>query len=336
MILDANTHDCVSVLYQTTDLGRIKVKGKTNELHVYGIPFIQRAQTVVNKKAIERRFGYKREEDIMREKFEDWMVNDSRCMLVIEAPSGFGKSCLSKFLIETATAQQVSYCLTQGTEMEQLTPYSGLQTVMKFIFYKVRDCQVLSNPLRPSQSHASVRSSYSHAFISKTFLHVHAPDGGSPMLLNRALEDFLKVADVDLVLLPLLSLISPSLGGEDNSRTAQLDGAVKNNLLKTIVVRIIIAFTRRMKALFIFDDTQWLDSKTLEVLSAITRTSQKVRLDCDASGFNGGTQCCMQILTRPVESIASEALQTIMTHPETVHMKLGGLSGAEIAEMIVR
>ncbi|KAJ3177341.1 hypothetical protein HK101_010300 [Irineochytrium annulatum] len=98
-----------------------------------------------------------------------------------------------------------------------------------------------------------------------------------------------------------------------------LDGTARGNLMKSTFTKIITAFLETTVAAFIFDDTQWLDSSTLDVLTQISRFCPKIYL---------------QILSRPLKDSANKAISAVVTLPETEHLVLSGFTKDECLQMI--
>ncbi|KAJ3191259.1 hypothetical protein HK101_007925 [Irineochytrium annulatum] len=86
-------------------------------------------------------------------------------------------------------------------------------------------------------------------------------------------------ANLETELAPLLGNMLPILAMDENERTQSLDGPSRNNLLKSVLVQIITAFVESTAVVFIFDDAQWLDASTLEVLVQISTFCPKLTLE---------------------------------------------------------
>ncbi|KAJ3194818.1 hypothetical protein HK101_001820 [Irineochytrium annulatum] len=96
------------------------------------------------------------------------------------------------------------------------------------------------------------------------------------MYTTDALVKVMKKASADIELIPLLAAVLPGFVTAETERTAALDGSARDIQLKSIVSKIIAAFVESTAAIFIFDDIQWLDSSTLEVLIQISKLCPQV------------------------------------------------------------
>ncbi|KAJ3195066.1 hypothetical protein HK101_001200 [Irineochytrium annulatum] len=83
-------------------------------------------------------------------------------------------------------------------------------------------------------------------------------------------------AGVDLALAPLLGMVSAGFAIADSKLTKTLDAQAKINFVKSLVTKIVTAFVMEFKAVFLFDDAQWFDSHTLDVLMALARYCPKI------------------------------------------------------------
>ncbi|KAJ3189539.1 hypothetical protein HK101_008926, partial [Irineochytrium annulatum] len=111
-----------------------------------------------------------------------------------------------------------------------------------------------------------------------------------------------------------------SMAVSETPLTENMDPQAKINHLKSIVIKIITAFILEVDAVFIFDDAQWYDSQTLEVLMTLSRTCPKI---------------FFQIQTRPLELSVNRILDQTLTLPEVTHLTLKGFNEQEAAEIII-
>ncbi|KAJ3191650.1 hypothetical protein HK101_007524 [Irineochytrium annulatum] len=132
VIVDEVTNEGIKLMIETHDIGLVKVKGKTLPLHVFGVPFpaeaIEEAQMsnarTARNRADEATIGYEQEKSLIMARFETWLKQGKKAVVVVEGSSGFGKSCLANVLVSTAQTSHVPVCITQGKE-------SGLKVYTK-------------------------------------------------------------------------------------------------------------------------------------------------------------------------------------------------------------
>ncbi|KAJ3193044.1 hypothetical protein HK101_005537 [Irineochytrium annulatum] len=99
-----------------------------------------------------------------------------------------------------------------------------------------------------------------------------------------------------------------------------MDPQAKINHLKSMVVKIVTSFVADFNAVFIFDDAQWYDSQTLDVLMTLSRYCPKI---------------FVQIQTRPLKLSENRILEQTLALPETIHLVLAGFSEQDAIEMIM-
>ncbi|KAJ3178896.1 hypothetical protein HK101_010082 [Irineochytrium annulatum] len=214
LVMDEVTYESVKSSLPTKDLGFVKVKGKENELHIYGLPCVPSTGASITH---QREFGYEEERGIIKDRFQEWLTERKRTVLFVEAVSGMGKSCLAKFLIDTAKANGAICCLVQAG------------------------------------GHDRAKAE-----------------------MTRSVMGFLTKVGVDADLAPLLAMVSPSrLAMDDTPRTKGMDEQAKINVLRGMIVKIVGFLVQTNPVVFVFDDAQWLDSKTLEILVLLSRFCPK-------------------------------------------------------------
>ncbi|KAJ3411241.1 hypothetical protein HDV05_002488 [Chytridiales sp. JEL 0842] len=105
--------------------------------------------------------------------------------------------------------------------------------------------------------------------------------------------------------------------GQESS-TPKQDSLTRKNAVKRLLVKLFKLMTNEHKIIFTFDDCQWMDIMSLEILQNIVAECPKI---------------CILFFTRPIES-EHEALQHIVSSPGTLHMKLRGLLLNETEQLI--
>ncbi|KAJ3164155.1 hypothetical protein HK101_000521, partial [Irineochytrium annulatum] len=222
-IMDEDTHEHVKLHNVTEDLGFVEVKGRADKLHIFGLQNMEKSETVSV-------FGYKEERALIKAKFDEWRNAATKSVILIEAASGLGKSCLANDLIDEAGKYAIPICLSQGTEME----------------HRHANEKVASPP---------------------------------PNVYTKRVHRVLTKAGLNVEFAPLLVTIMPSLMFVDSETTMNLDASARMNLLKSAIVKIITVFVQSVSAVFIYDDSQWLDANTLEIIVLLSRFCPKMTIE---------------------------------------------------------
>ncbi|KAJ3305128.1 hypothetical protein HDU76_005063 [Blyttiomyces sp. JEL0837] len=122
-------------------------------------------------------------------------------------------------------------------------------------------------------------------------------------------------------LAPLLQYLLPAYTIPETNVTRALDAQAKSNLQKSVVFRIFNNFVSKHKCIFVFDDCQWFDEQSLEGILTIVKLS---------------VNAFILILSRPIEHVSSETLQSLSKHYHIKRLVLPGLSKLAVQEIITR
>ncbi|KAJ3100402.1 hypothetical protein HDU97_002234 [Phlyctochytrium planicorne] len=119
---------------------------------------------------------------------------------------------------------------------------------------------------------------------------------------------------------PFLKLILPSLHVSDTPWFENLDSKSKSSLLKAIFIRIFNLWILENKSVIVFDDAQWLDPASLEILHEMI-------------------EICPQIMvlmcSRPISDAGPEALQKIAKSTRSTKVMLEGFKISDVNEFMV-
>ncbi|KAJ3193554.1 hypothetical protein HK101_004622 [Irineochytrium annulatum] len=269
LILDQTTNEAVKLLQATVDIGNVKVKGKEDEIHVYGLPWLAEIASGVQRTM----YDYQSERIILKDKFNSWMEKHERAVIFIEGMSGMGKTCLSNYTVELAKHSGVRVCLIQGNEISQWRSFSGIEVLLRFIFKTRKKRHVGSaNGLRRAFTQSTM--SFDH---SGFFTRSESADA----LLKSEFENYVRAylldAGVEVTLSPLLSMIFPDFYFSETSRIDMMDGQSKHSALKAIVLKIVAHFVQRQSAIFIFDDA-FVQSSDAHLLLLGLKESEALRM----------------------------------------------------------
>ena len=156
--------------------------------------------------------------------------------MVIEGEAGIGKSRLVEDLVEQSQTSGVLTLMGAGDAIEKSTPYYAWRPVFSQVF----NLEVL-----PDDHEA--RRNY---FINRL---QHDPE-----LLDRA---------------PLLDAVLP-LDLPENETTAQMEGKVRAEKTRDLLVRLLQAYTDQTPTLLILENAQWLDSASCALTLRISQAVQ--------------------------------------------------------------
>ncbi|KAJ3321355.1 hypothetical protein HDU76_014117 [Blyttiomyces sp. JEL0837] len=338
IIADEATHLGSSNLYTHHNLGSHRVKGKEQALQIWKI-----TKEKSHIEAIDDICGYDEERASIAGRFQQWKETGKSGMLLIEGASGLGKSKMATFLSNVAVKENIPVCLVQGISpslrlQQPLTtsdrPYFGMSGIITFIF----DCfkNGVSSP-NQSKGRINLTRIHSHATFESMSFSVRrnsltpSNDSGSRRFsgfLNadqtssetpRILLQFMKYHGEDPSMAPLLQTIFPAFTIKETDTTVALDSQARSNLLRSLILRLFNSFVSKEKCVFLFDDSQWLDEKSLEIILSIAKFSAK---------------SFVMVLSRPIADAGSELLISIAKHSRVHRIELQGLSRSAIEEII--
>ncbi|KAJ3411052.1 hypothetical protein HDV05_002874 [Chytridiales sp. JEL 0842] len=204
--------------------------------------------------------------------------------------------------------------LTQATEIENWTPFFALQAPFATI-------------LRALEPHLSVgRSMASLSTVTRSSTGpMHSPTvrtsrfsvTDSDELDVQIFQQLLKIIDEDPGYYPLFSAVLPMKAMEE---TVNLEGLARNAMLKKFLVKIFQYASHMYHMMFIFDDVQWADPASMEIILSIAT-------ECPMVG--------LMFFTRPIGDIEIPYMSKISKLPKSIRFVLNGLSKSEVSEMIL-
>ncbi|KAJ3333801.1 hypothetical protein HDU76_003278 [Blyttiomyces sp. JEL0837] len=325
IVIDEATHTGSSHLFEHKDIGEHQVKGKENALHLWNV-IKTGTNSTSNVQLTEEISGYNEERSVIMQAYTEWKDHTKDGIIIVEGASGLGKSKLGSFISNLAAADGIAVCLVQGTEIEQRTPYFGMGGVIWFIFNYFKNNQFM-NQKQPKPSDGSIPSLQippqfqtnksntsfwknsglsvasrvsvvtSHSMASRNVKNdsVNASDERKLVITK-----FMEYHGQDPDMAPLLGIVAPLLKIKDTHKTERLDPQAKNNLLKSLLLRLVNSFVAKHKCVFLFDDSQEF----------------------------------IAVLSRPIALSGSEILQNIAKNQKAKHIELKGLSREAVEEII--
>ncbi|KAJ3406397.1 hypothetical protein HDV05_006019, partial [Chytridiales sp. JEL 0842] len=322
-------------------LGPQKVKGKQEPIEIWCVSDKQDRLSSAPTKTVTS-FGYKKEKDMLKAAINAWKSIGDCQKIVIEGPSGIGKSRLIDFLGQEAHKADIPYCLTQASEIKAFSPYFAIQNVFNFLFRKFtdntsirggfnddayqniaqQDRSLFSISTRSTSITSKGRSTSSNImFTSRAELSNGTKEtNASRSPYHDAVRAFLLALDEDPALAPILSELLPFLNIADTPLTKNMDAQARSALLKSMVVRIINKAMDRESFIVIFDDCQWMDPMSLELLLSIVRGCPHVML---------------VMLSRPIREFNLAILEKITGIQGVSYHVLSGLEKSDVGEILV-
>ncbi|KAJ3213056.1 hypothetical protein HDU67_003440 [Dinochytrium kinnereticum] len=320
-------------------LGEFTVKGKTLPLALFGVNLDSFPGNTEDASDFSRFVGYTEERECLSESFGQWQEKGKQVLIMVEGASGMGKSKLLENFSKVVEERGGVTCLTQGSEVDLWTPYYGLRSLMSHIFrFKMLNSEFrfLANDKMRIQGSISIRSiSTSNSRAQSLASEIqggrlpHVSYIRRPSRLKKPItEDLYKYGGVEFLsmfgedprLAPLLNGVVPGIRIKDTDETKYLDGKARKALLTGMIVRIVQAFTADCKTVFVFDDAQWLDPISLEVLLNIVRF-------CPNSFF--------VFFTRPIEDMKFDFLRQVRQLENLVYRNLTGFTLADVEQLII-
>ncbi|KAJ3414808.1 hypothetical protein HDV05_006055 [Chytridiales sp. JEL 0842] len=295
-------------------------------------------------------FGYAEERSKLTFAMKTWLDASllSPAYIVFEGKSGMGKSKLLDYTLQHLNARRVSYTITQGSEVKQFTPYFAIQSMMNFIFRRHIDPADFENdsheeiddsfskdPVAQKGTHSKiaerrVSSSTRQTTSSKnsimlnedtqSLMHIsrqHLPNfiktesSEESNVHNRMVKKFLSIMGENPIAAPLISTVLPFITITENHYTKKMDAQTRGNLLKSMVVRIVAKSLNYEPFAAIFDDSQWLDLSSLDIIQAIVKSGAPIFL----------TMFC-----RPLQDYKVDMISRLIQSTQTLHFQLNGLT----------
>ncbi|KAJ3411010.1 hypothetical protein HDV05_002918 [Chytridiales sp. JEL 0842] len=345
---DKATYVAAKEDFHFVNLGPHKVKGKVEEVGVWAVkPRESLVATKNNDTSVTGKIvGYIKERSMLAEAIQSWSSTSTQTKVVIQGKSGIGKSRLIQFASSELSATNIPFCLAQGTEIKQSTPYFGLSQLVYFIFRRHADFSELTsstgNDRRRSSfagPSSSILGSVAASLGSRvsTGSSIHSGLGSKrqsrpsvgkfPTISNettemgeqlRAVQKFLKGMGENPLMAPILTPVLPFTIA-DNALTKNMDAQTRSALLKSILTRIVVETLNRSKFSMIFDDSQWIDSASFEVISSIIKS---------------GAGALIIFFTRPMDELKTDFLPKVIAMPTTISMHLMGFSEADTDEFL--
>ncbi|KAJ3192603.1 hypothetical protein HK101_006261 [Irineochytrium annulatum] len=201
-------------------------------------------------------------------------ANDSRIYSIDLGEAGVSAGATSTARSQFGYKQEREVLVESGLEPMLLFIFNNLQT---HVLGAASSAFMLArNPTRNGSLSASSYVTSRRASMHRQSLANQKNSTQAVATLVSAAQTFLVKAGVDLALCPLLGMVSAGLAAPETALTEVMDAQARINHVKSMVANIVTAFVRDFGAVFVFDDAQWYDSHTLEVLMTLARYCPKM------------------------------------------------------------
>ncbi|KAJ3196118.1 hypothetical protein HK101_010049 [Irineochytrium annulatum] len=119
---------------------KFSVKGKNQPIGIWSVVAGNEATTSSCKPAkAADQFGYVEERNTISTAALDWLKGDSQLLVVVEGPSGVGKTSLMNSAISVIEPHGVLVSLCQGSTVDQGCPYFAIRGLLQRIVEKMAD-----------------------------------------------------------------------------------------------------------------------------------------------------------------------------------------------------
>ncbi|KAJ3099667.1 hypothetical protein HDU97_002881 [Phlyctochytrium planicorne] len=266
--------------------------------------------------------GYAKEKERTVQVVNGWMQDQKMRTIVLEGLSGVGKSTLMNYIVEVVRKKEVEECITRISKEEISSPLKSITHLVQYMvttFAKETYIDIKTRPRHSSISYARTASLKRPNNQPPAF--VKAPQEKNETNLSE--EDigiYLIRMNEDPGMAPLMSAFFPEIHFKSTETTKNLPMGVGNRLLALLIGRLIGRWTVNRRLLVVFDDVQWMDPSSLEVVKYLIK--------------NRPEQLLLLLCTRPTQNLDYNTMAAT-SPPETfLHLPLTGLKKEDIGEYL--
>ncbi|KAJ3099726.1 hypothetical protein HDU97_002805 [Phlyctochytrium planicorne] len=308
IVCDAETISLVNG-FKCGMLGRFQLKGMENLAEIWHVDSIDLESGNSKEHQVNRVFGYVIEREMLQSELSLWRNQLKNPVVVLEGPSGVGKSTLQTFFVNECTLAGMSICITRVPRESAMMPFSGLRQVVQCI---------IRSEVFQRQSFTVLEKRHS---LSSFFL-----DQGDRDLCTAALKAILKALDENPDEYPLFAPLFPSIPFTETDLTRGMSANPRRQRLVMICVKLILASIKRLSLVMIFDDIQWMDSMSMQVL---------VQMCSFCTSVAEFGQIFILICTRPRQEFESERLLEILSLNGVIHAALHGFREEDVKDFLL-
>ncbi|KAJ3108383.1 hypothetical protein HDU97_001508 [Phlyctochytrium planicorne] len=339
ILCDNETKVATADIFNYFEFGRQVVKGKTEAIQVWGALNSKASRAAdINSKGptqIDKPiYGYSSEAVTFADSIKKWREKGEPNVIVIEAPTGMGKSTFLEEMIKEHSGTR--FCVGYGNEIDKFTPFYCFHGVLKVIFQifvtdllpfftetPVSQLRAKTNRSPSATSSGMVESALASQWSNAKKKKIHPRDSISVDMDYGDFADlfkFLTYFNENTDLAPLLHDAMPWIKIEENNVTSSLAGPARTTILVEMIVRIIAAMADKLELAIVFDNAQFLDNTSTDIMMALLKICPKI---------------LVVVSTRPLNQYKSKGIEAILKLYKSSLIKLNGLTLRETEEFLV-
>ncbi|KAJ3261952.1 hypothetical protein HDU77_000540 [Chytriomyces hyalinus] len=356
---DYDTHEATTELYQHAEIGLHMLKGKLEPVSIWAIKNSKLGldNLKVNHKD-KRNFGYTEEKAKVNTIFSKWMVDGCQSVLIVEGPSGMGKTSLMDNALVSMNKHDAKIVIIRGTEIERNTPLFPIKSLMRSLFRIFGQMSELEKAELASANQGVLFPNSIDAVIPEIKIDgspdiIYAGGSNSPtpapmpspalstkktgtrrkpskQVVNAALaqvdespeaiKNFVTACGENAEYIPILQSVMDWVDKKDTDATKDMTADERRDKLRSMILHIIKAMTECLKIAVLCDDLQFMDVNTLELLCTIIQTT---------------TKTLFFLFSRPFTIYKLNSIENLKYMACTTHLQLNGLSVLDTQKMLV-
>ncbi|KAJ3102407.1 hypothetical protein HDU96_009646 [Phlyctochytrium bullatum] len=264
------------------------------------------------RSAYDMMVGYVEERGKLLDAITRWIHSREMTISIVEGPSGMGKTTFSDFFLKEMQQREITFFVTSAAKENMIVPFSGIRKLILWLLSEY-DLQSSINNGRGGRLGSRCNSHLSG-------LSVSILGDKKETVTAQGVARFLAHAHENPELAPLFSTIFPGEGFDDNATTRIMEPIAKKMTQVGILSRIIVKDLVQRRVALVFDDVQWLDSASLEVLTNLTKSKSQIFLF---------------LCSRPMQDKGLAELRAIAIENDAVHISLDGFKHKDVEELLV-
>ncbi|KAJ3161838.1 hypothetical protein HK101_000787 [Irineochytrium annulatum] len=338
ILCDQDTKNATEEVFKFHEFGIQVVKGKTEPIQVWSVMGTKSTRSKIEASKRQslkekRTYGYAAELNMITKRVQVWQAMKEQTIIVLEAPTGMGKSTLAEKIVKEH--KNVLFSCGQGQEVEKTTP-----GVMRCLF-TIYTTTLMLDPQEPlefartttlKKPHRSPTTASNGMAESVLFGHwvakrkvyprasFSAESGDGISSAPADVTQFLKFFAENPELAPLFCEVMPWTNVEENEKTKAMGELERRSTLHTVIIRIIEKMSECLDLAIVIDNAQFVDYQSMDIINSIAKSCPRALL---------------MIIARPLSQYRLEVVEKILALPNTICIKLNGLSLEEAEELLV-
>ncbi|KAI8837542.1 hypothetical protein BC829DRAFT_44966 [Chytridium lagenaria] len=340
IVYDAATQLTISE-FRSKNLGLFQLKGIEDAVEVWHVVSAPEESSDTRKIGEPvKAFGYLGEKERLMAEFVCWKNHRRNTVVLVEGQSGIGKSTLLDYFTHQVKLQEIQLITTRGSKELMIVPFLGLRVVMQHILStesnKSRQRQRIGNAGGRSQAslydlildRPALRTSTSIQSISLTGLASELQE--EEMLhIIEAIKVMLMRMNENPEFYPLFLIFFTNYTGvfPETELTKHLTSATRKVTLEALIYRLIKRWSLEEKTVLVFDDIQWIDSVSVDIL-------RKISVIGIENGEPGYDNIFLFFCARPLKDWANAEMKRILESPSMIHLLLKGLQEKDVEDFL--